>query len=257
MFYYESHNLKPDKVVNIHEFNLCYHAHFHKNLELLFCAEGEIYATVSGKRYSLTKGEGIFIPENTIHSYETKGESELYAILFESEFIPELSTVFYRKSPINYTFPIDALLLNLVTEHFSGDKSIFSAKSVIYRAMQLFLKNKDFTEESTEEGAAIKMIDCIRRNFKNEISLNTFATENGYSYSYAGRLVKKYFGVSFSELVSEYRIDYARTLIRETKKSISEISEESGFGSIRSFNRTFLKLSGMTPYEYRIQIKKE
>ena len=52
------------------------------------------------------------------------------------------------------------------------------------------------------------------------------------------------------------RVSAACELLLETRGRIADISEEVGFGSIRSFNRAFLKIMGRTPKEYRENVKK-
>ena len=44
---------------------------------------------------------------------------------------------------------------------------------------------------------------------------------------------------------------YVAELITNTAMSLTEIAYESGFGSVRSFNRAFRGLYGITPGEYR------
>ena len=54
--------------------------------------------------------------------------------------------------------------------------------------------------------------------------------------------------INFKTLVNHYRFEYARQqLLNNPEKSISEIAFESGFQSIRSFNRIYREISGSTP----------
>ena len=48
-----------------------------------------------------------------------------------------------------------------------------------------------------------------------------------------------------------FRVREACHLLLYTDRKIADISEEVGFGSIRSFNRAFLKLIDLTPAQYR------
>ena len=45
-------------------------------------------------------------------------------------------------------------------------------------------------------------------------------------------------------------------MLEDTETKISDISEDVGFGSIRSFNRAFKDTMNTTPLEYRSQFKK-
>ena len=57
--------------------------------------------------------------------------------------------------------------------------------------------------------------------------------------------------MSFSDLLSLYRLEAAAALLDETDKKITEIAFESGFQSIRSFNNSFRAQFGMSPSEYK------
>ena len=57
--------------------------------------------------------------------------------------------------------------------------------------------------------------------------------------------------MSFNDYVNTYRFNTASEMLITTDASITEIAYESGFQSIRSFNNTFKKLSGLSPSEYR------
>ena len=47
------------------------------------------------------------------------------------------------------------------------------------------------------------------------------------------------------------RVNKACRLLDETDKNIVTISEEVGFGSLRTLNRSFLEIIGTTPVKYR------
>ena len=50
------------------------------------------------------------------------------------------------------------------------------------------------------------------------------------------------------------RFEAACEIISDPTKNLTEIAFQSGFGSVRSFNRIFKKMSGKSPGEYRLTI---
>ena len=56
---------------------------------------------------------------------------------------------------------------------------------------------------------------------------------------------------TFSEVLTQTRIDEARTLLAHTPMSISEISERVGFASTTAFTRFFTRACGAPPARYR------
>lgn len=66
---------------------------------------------------------------------------------------------------------------------------------------------------------------------------------------------KKHTGKSIGQYLIELRIRMASTLLRDTKLSIDEICERTGFNDLSYFSRMFKKALYYTPSEYRKNIK--
>ena len=67
---------------------------------------------------------------------------------------------------------------------------------------------------------------------------------------YLSSAIKEHTGQSFGDYVNYLRLDYARNLLSDPNKKhklISFIATESGFKSLRTFNRAFKKRFGITP----------
>lgn len=86
------------------------------------------------------------------------------------------------------------------------------------------------------------------------ITLDALAKRLGLGTRQTERLLKKHYSKTFQQKKTESRIFAACTLLRESKKSISEISEELGYSSAEHFSSTFKKYCGMTPGEYRKKV---
>lgn len=72
------------------------------------------------------------------------------------------------------------------------------------------------------------------------------------SRSYLSQLFNRELGCSFSDYVNNLRIEESKRLLEtEPGTSIQEIAERSGFHSISTFRRAFVKHTGSMPSEYR------
>lgn len=65
------------------------------------------------------------------------------------------------------------------------------------------------------------------------------------------RRVRRVYGVTPRQLVLRTRVDHATRLLAGSTASIGEIAAESGFYDQPSFTRTFARLAGETPAQYR------
>ena len=72
------------------------------------------------------------------------------------------------------------------------------------------------------------------------------------SRSYLSQLFNKELGMSFSDYVNQFRVEESKRLMdAEPLASIQEIAERSGFHSISTFRRSFIKQTGIVPSEYK------
>lgn len=112
------------------------------------------------------------------------------------------------------------------------------------------LKNANFEKNSAFYG----IMDFCTHNFTEQITLDSVAERLHLSKYYVSHLINRKLGQNFNEYINNLRINEACALLRETDKKIAEISEEVGFGTIRSFNRSFKQITDLSPAEYRAQI---
>ncbi|MBQ8345164.1 MAG: helix-turn-helix transcriptional regulator [Clostridia bacterium] len=95
------------------------------------------------------------------------------------------------------------------------------------------------------------MLMYMEKNFVSDITLRDVAKSLGYNYEYISREFNKILGISFKTMLNQYRCERARYLIETTDQSLTEVAEQSGFQSIRSFNRVFKQQLGILPSELK------
>ena len=75
--------------------------------------------------------------------------------------------------------------------------------------------------------------------------------------AYLSREFKKSTGYSMMKFVTNKRIREARELLRSTDISISEVAITVGYNNITHFHTMFKKETGISPKEFRRQIRGE
>ncbi|WP_127584680.1 AraC family transcriptional regulator [Paenibacillus koleovorans] len=95
------------------------------------------------------------------------------------------------------------------------------------------------------------VVQYIHSNFNKSIKLEDMSTRYGISNSYFCNLFKKLTGVNFLDYLHALRIRSAVSLLKHTEHSVTDISLESGFDSVRTFTRVFKNIMGVTPTQYR------
>ena len=77
----------------------------------------------------------------------------------------------------------------------------------------------------------------------------------GYNESHISHLFADTFHMTLTEYLNSMRITDALDLLARTDQSIGHIALSLGFGSIRSFNRTFSRQVKQSPTAYRASVK--
>lgn len=73
----------------------------------------------------------------------------------------------------------------------------------------------------------------------------------GTNRTYVSVYLNEVLGKSFYDFVNEYRLAVAEKLVSETNYNYGEIAAKSGFNSLSTFRRAFVKKNGITPGKYR------
>ncbi|WP_221564552.1 helix-turn-helix domain-containing protein [Alkalihalobacillus sp. TS-13] len=110
--------------------------------------------------------------------------------------------------------------------------------------------------EETTQGKTEIVIQKIKRYLGDHVTevhtLNSTAERFGINPSYLSRLFKEVTGDTFVNHLSNIKINKSIDYLLNTDLSISKIAEEIGY-SERTFSRTFKKITGLTPAQYRIK----
>lgn len=102
-----------------------------------------------------------------------------------------------------------------------------------------------------------RIVEIVQEQYDKDISLEYCAAVMNFNPAYISRVFKKEMGVSFSEYLSEYRMNIAKNLLATTELKVSEIGQKVSYTNISAFIRTFRRTFGVTPGQYREQHSEE
>ena len=94
----------------------------------------------------------------------------------------------------------------------------------------------------------------IEEHYQDEISLEQIAALYHFNASYFSTLFKQRFGISFSEYLSDIRMEKAENLLKTSSDKVRKIALEVGYKDPNYFNRAFRKRHNMTPEEFRKRV---
>ena len=96
-----------------------------------------------------------------------------------------------------------------------------------------------------------KALNFIEENLDTNVSLCNIAQIAGYSVPQFYRLFKKLTGDSIGEYLIRRKMSMAAVDLKESKQSIADIAFKYGFESHDVFTRSFRRVYGVTPNEFR------
>lgn len=99
-----------------------------------------------------------------------------------------------------------------------------------------------------------RITDWMSANIDEEFDLERLASFAGLSKFHFDRLFKNAIGTTPLRHLIKLRMDAARGLLRETKKSVIEIALEVGYTNASHFAQRFRNETGLTPSDYRRQL---
>lgn len=101
-----------------------------------------------------------------------------------------------------------------------------------------------------------KLMNIIDRGVFSIKELKEVAALTNYDYSYLSASFKKNTGRTLSEYFISRKMFAAEQLIKEDRAKLCEISEMLQYSSYYSFSRAFKSYFGVSPKEYRTNVKK-
>lgn len=239
---------------NSHIYDKCeWDYHFHKNYELIYVIEGRLEVIADGREYVMNKNEFSLLLPNCIHHLHTPETAKVWIGVFSADYVIGFDNFVKDRKNRNTTFFVDGILMPYLKKVLisSAQPDLLTLCSALYAVCATYVQSGDFYFENTENDLPIKIFKYVENNFRENISLKTTAAELGYDYHYISRVYHSIFHINFKRFLNRFRLDYAQNLILRTAESITDIAYESGFGSVRTMNRSFAEEYGISPSDMR------
>lgn len=128
-------------------------------------------------------------------------------------------------------------------------------KGLLLTALSILLQgaveNTQYEANSKNASKIKYVLKRIETDYGQDLTIETMASECGYSSSHFMRWFKENTGFSFNNYLIEYRLNRAAEELRKSEETIIAIASDTGFDNLSNFNRLFKKRFFMTPSEFR------
>ena len=128
----------------------------------------------------------------------------------------------------------------------------FFAAQLSSLANQLVLER-----QNVEPRLVQKARDYIEQHKAEQLSLGAVAKAAGASVFHFCKVFRKSTGIKFTDYVTRVRLEDARTQLLNPNRRVSEVAYDVGFQSLTQFNRTFKRVFGQSPTEFRAKLSSD
>lgn len=279
---YESYSyVHSDSGIMVQKHN-CYtppFPHKHTFFEAFYVYEGSCEHDVEGEHQTMNMGDFCIIPPGVEHTISVQDQSIIIVLILNRTSLENVfsNPVYHRKNILSDFFlqniyikdanhylifhtgndeDMRSILLDMMLE---GKNKYAEYEAVLYSLFGVFFARlirhyantceyPKFSDRSSS--VAYGIITYIQENYR-DITLKRVAEKFHYTPEYTSKFIKETSGKTFSELLTQIRMEHAEKLLKNTALSIGDISYDIGYENPETFIRNFKKVYKKTPAVYR------
>lgn len=246
--------------------------HWHEDVQFIYVFTGEVHLRTLEQTAVVPAGQGIFINQSVVHFVAAD-----MACHYKSFVFPEQLVSFYPGSPavkyvkrITDCEQISCLPLSPDVEwqyrilerlrrlsRLEAEPSECYEYEVLAGLAALWLdltKHIDAPDKPAESETLIrtrKFLEYIERHYAEDITLEALAQSASVSKSECLRCFRATMQDTPYRYLTEYRMQKAAGLLKDTELSIDQVALAVGFHSQSHFGKLFKERTGHTPKKYR------
>ena len=250
------------------------HTSTRTNLTSFLCfvvLSGNGTLTYEGTTYELSAGDCVFIDCRKAYShstgYDTNGTENdtLWSLQWCHFYAPSLPAIYekYKERGVSPVFHPDSLtsFTTILTDLYSlasssdyiRDMRINESLSAL---LTLLMEQSWHPESKTVSRKRLELVEIknyLDEHYTERIVLDDLVERYYINKYYLTKIFKETYGSTINGYIIAKRITRAKQLLRFTDMTVDEIGNAVGMGDANYFSRTFRKVEGVSPREYRKQ----
>ncbi|WP_064711949.1 helix-turn-helix domain-containing protein [Rhizobium bangladeshense] len=253
--------------------------HWHAQVEVNYVMRGTVHYRMNDHAFRLNAGEMCLFWGGQPHQMDESSDDSLYAgahlplVYFFRLRLPISISSRLMKGETLLTSATDAADNENFARWFryanSGDpaKAQHAVDELLLRIERIAFEPYSMTTSKTSaslEGdqphpnssrSVARMCDFIAANFLQDIDSVDIARAADLHPKYAMNLFKRSTGMTLSKYVTLLRLSRAQAMLMSEGANVLQVAMDSGFGSISAFNKSFRHIAGMSPSDFRRDIR--
>ncbi|PPQ47121.1 AraC family transcriptional regulator [Paenibacillus peoriae] len=261
---------------SLHQFNNhAAVAHWHLDVEFIYVLEGTMDFSVNGCITRLHQGNGIFVNSQRLHygySLEDHKDCLFLVVVIHPALLGENISLIRTYWEERFSLMMTDFVV--LTDQIEWQQRILHSIQEIYQemhkdpspnplrlasqALSLCADIEDHLQPNSGQPGVLahvqEMTRFIHQNYDQKITLEEIASAGAVCRSRCCTLFNKYVGQTPNNYVTQYRLQKSCEMLKETRRSISEIALSCGFQSASYFSSIFRKQMGLVPQNYRREV---
>ena len=111
------------------------------------------------------------------------------------------------------------------------------------------------TADENVNPAFLELIDYVKNNFTQKLTLDKLGKQFGLSAGYICNLFARYYNTTLTCFITEMRMEKAIELISNETDSLKNIASKCGYSDYFYFNKVFKGYKGIAPSQYMKQLE--
>lgn len=224
--------------------------HSHTFYELIFVNKGKCIQLIDDKRVIMNQGDLCILSPQIKHAIMPSTEKDvIIKIVIPIDVFNHINVNAHFDEPItmirNVSIETEYLLFKILKESFVCDDFIdVTIENYLALLFVELVRSKNIDSIFLE-----KITQYIYANME-DATLDNLAKSLGYNNSYLSRIINQKTNKSFSELLTEIRMQKASQMIFDNIR-IDDIAQAVGYKNTSGFYKQFKKYYGMTPIELK------
>lgn len=232
--------------------------HLHCSMEIVIVTQGCLSMEIAGRSYRIPKGFAAFVPPLEPHMFQSDSHNQCLVLMFSKELVMYFYDFIKDKFPQNHMFELSEesmMLAERILPYESDSGDYIQAQAVLAPLLYEIHQKCNFAQRQTSlDDVFFTAVEYMNQHFTESISLKSVAKAVGIHPVTLSQKFATRAKTNFNLYLNFLRCSYAATLIKSCSLTFAEVAYTSGFGSIRSFNRVFLSMFGMTPTQFKTSL---